>query len=614
LKSSLYRTEVADLAKVYPTGPDRELPVLAPAEIIRAVNESAGDPESILRIYLSLQYWKDQSPETWLKAGQPGGWPAFREQFPLNRIAAHITPDRSNADIWIELLFLICLNRHADRDALKFYRRGVASGWLGYRDLYRLLSKAPGPTKKASRWSLAVLWSRLKAALFSRLYRETSRAEISPTSIPADSEFQAADSTIARKPTLAFVVPRFGTGFSGGIERLSLEAAKILAPHYHIMVYTTCAKDYLTWANEWPAGETQLQEPPITIRRFEAQTRNLHRFVQAEEELKSALHGKGQNPATSPTSKDSTGDELLTELTREWLIAQGPISDSLEASLVKGARSREFEAVVFFAFQYSLTPRLAPAMVESGIPVAVVPAAHPDWTLDIPALQRCLSGANLWITSTPEEQTLLSRTLRQADWPIPECMPGGLPIAIPEKSGPNSEPDTRFALYVGRLDPSKGVDQLIQFFLFYRMAVQDPLDLVLVGNPAMAIPEHPSIRVVGFVSDDYLNKLYDEATVLINPSPYESLSIVLLEAWARGLPTLSNGNSDVLEAQTARSNCGLCYRDLAQFIRALEELQHNPGIAKNGPGFVRENYDVESIAANYLEAMDYLIASTHFQE
>ena len=130
----------------------------------------------------------------------------------------------------------------------------------------------------------------------------------------------------------------------------------------------------------------------------------------------------------------------------------------------------------------------------------------------------------------------------------------------------------------------------------------------------MAIPEHPSIRVVGFVSDDYLNKLYDEATVLINPSPYESLSIVLLEAWARGLPTLSNGNSDVLEAQTARSNCGLCYRDLAQFIRALEELQHNPGIAKNGPGFVRENYDVESIAANYLEAMDYLIASTHFQE
>ena len=43
------------------------------------------------------------------------------------------------------------------------------------------------------------------------------------------------------------------------------------------------------------------------------------------------------------------------------------------------------------------------------------------------------------------------------------------------------------------------------------------------------------------------------------PSPFESLSMVALEAWALGKPVLANGACDVLRGQTLRSNGGLTY-------------------------------------------------------
>jgi len=92
----------------------------------------------------------------------------------------------------------------------------------------------------------------------------------------------------------------------------------------------------------------------------------------------------------------------------------------------------------------------------------------------------------------------------------------------------------------------------------------------------MQIPEHPRIRALGYVSDDLRNALLASARALIVPSPYESLSIVLLEAWNRGVPALVNARCRVLHGQVRRANGGLYYRSSREFEEALAFLLSHP--------------------------------------
>src|SRR6187397_1308998 len=55
----------------------------------------------------------------------------------------------------------------------------------------------------------------------------------------------------ARQPfvKLAFVVQRYGDQIAGGSEAHCRELARRLAPTHDVTVLTTCATDYVTWAN-----------------------------------------------------------------------------------------------------------------------------------------------------------------------------------------------------------------------------------------------------------------------------------------------------------------------------------------------------------------------------
>ena len=56
------------------------------------------------------------------------------------------------------------------------------------------------------------------------------------------------------------------------------------------------------------------------------------------------------------------------------------------------------------------------------------------------------------------------------------------------------------------------------------------------------------------------------------PSPYESLSMVALEAWGLGRPVLASARCDVLVGQCVRSNAGLYYEDAREFVAALDRI------------------------------------------
>ena len=88
---------------------------------------------------------------------------------------------------------------------------------------------------------------------------------------------------------------------------------------------------------------------------------------------------------------------------------------------------------------------------------------------------------------------------------------------------------------------------------------------------------------------------------MVIPSPYESLSIVLLEAWNHGVPALVNSRCRVLRGQVRRANGGLYYRSSRDFEEALMYLLAHPrerdALGAQGREYVDQEYRWATVLA-----------------
>ena len=127
--------------------------------------------------------------------------------------------------------------------------------------------------------------------------------------------------------------------------------------------------------------------------------------------------------------------------------------------------------------------------------------------------------------------------------------------------------------------------------------------LVLMGVKLMPLPEEPFIRFAGRLSDQERTQALEAATVVVVPSPYESLSLLALEAFAVGTPILANARSEVLVDHCQKSNAGLYYADRDEFEESLrvlvadQRLRANMG--RNGREYIRQHYRWDVILAKY---------------
>jgi glycosyltransferase involved in cell wall biosynthesis len=159
-----------------------------------------------------------------------------------------------------------------------------------------------------------------------------------------------------------------------------------------------------------------------------------------------------------------------------------------------------------------------------------------------------------------------------------------------------------FALYGGRIDPGKGCEELIEYFSSYVLGGGDAT-LVLMGVKLMKLPDEPFIRFAGLLSERERLQALEAATVVAVPSPYESLSLLALEAFAVGSPILANARSDVLVEHCVRSNAGLYYADRDEFVEALKLLMADArlrtAMGRNGREYVARNYRWDVILSKY---------------
>lgn len=379
---------------------------------------------------------------------------------------------------------------------------------------------------------------------------------------------------------VAIVVQRYGVEINGGAEYHARLIARHLVGRHDVEVLTTCAADYVTWAQHYPEGTEEIEG--IAVRRFRVdQERDPRRFGDLQNRILREEH---------PVS-----------LEFDWMREQGPVSSAMKEYLL--AHQAEYDLFIFFSFRYYTTFTLLPLFAERSI---LVPTAEHD---DIIYLRLFKSFFQLpaAIAYNSEEEMALIRKLSQN-----EEVPGvvvGIGSEIPSSADERSfrekyrinEP---YLFYVGRLDENKGVPILFDYFQRHLQEhPQDPLMLVLAGKTIIDIPDHPRIRHIGFIDDqDKFNGLQG-AELLVIPSQYESLSMVTLEAWAMGKPVLANGRTEVLRGQCRRSNAGLWFDNYQQFSAALQLLEENKALreamGRNGRDFFVENYSWPVIEEKY---------------
>jgi len=115
----------------------------------------------------------------------------------------------------------------------------------------------------------------------------------------------------------------------------------------------------------------------------------------------------------------------------------------------------------------------------------------------------------------------------------------------------------RKVLYVGTIEPRKGVDKLLEAFEIAKKEIQD-IELIICGKMGWKVKdlgeklerlskEGKGVKYLGYVSDDELIKLFREVDVCVYPSIYEGFGLPPLEAMALGCPVIVSGNSSLPE-------------------------------------------------------------------
>ncbi|OFW11610.1 MAG: hypothetical protein A3H96_24910 [Acidobacteria bacterium RIFCSPLOWO2_02_FULL_67_36] len=410
---------------------------------------------------------------------------------------------------------------------------------------------------------------------------------------------------------IAFIVQRYGTEILGGSEYHCRLIAERLAPRHQVDVLTTCAQDYITWDNEYTEGADRVRG--VTVRRFaNARSRDIQAFNRYSEWIFNHEH-----------SKD---DEL------EWLRQQGPWCPSLLEYVERN--HHQYDVLIFFTYLYAPTVL---GMAIAPHKSVLVPTAHDEPAIHLDIYKDFFSLPAAIAYNTESERRFLTtrfsiRAIAEetvgCGVDLPQAQPyprdrGGASAAdrgdeqADDEQSPSFRPhlaargamfrrrhrlDGPFVLYGGRIDPGKGCEELIEYFSTYVKHGGDA-SLVLMGVKLMPLPEDPFIRFAGRLSDQERLQALEAATIVVVPSPYESLSLLALESFAVGTPVLANARSEVLVEHCLESNAGLFYADRDEFSECLALLvadqRLRAALGANGRDYVRRNYRWDVILAKY---------------
>jgi len=378
---------------------------------------------------------------------------------------------------------------------------------------------------------------------------------------------------------IAFVIQRYGKEVMGGSElHCRFIAERLAAQGYDCTIYTTTAKDYITWRNEYVPGESILNG--VVIKRFDVvRPRDIESFNRFSDWIFFHEH--------------TPGDERL------WMEQQGPYAPALIDALEKDQAAHDH--FVFFTYLYYNTYHGLRAVRKAKI---LVPTAHDEPALRLGLMKDVFALPAAFMFNTEAERMMLNKYFSFSG-KYQETV--GVGVDIPDRvAGTAAYAKYRilspYLLYAGRIEPGKGCAELFDNITRYSARRPD-LNLVLIGNRLMPLPAHRRVHYLGFVSAEEKNEAMARAVATVHPSHFESLCMAALESMAVQTPILVQAAAEPLKQHCLSGRSGLFYSRYEEFAGALDVLLGDANLravlGRNGLAYVEKNYTWPQIIRKY---------------
>lgn len=238
---------------------------------------------------------------------------------------------------------------------------------------------------------------------------------------------------------------------------------------------------------------------------------------------------------------------------------------------------------------------------------------RPFWRfVQKPALERC----KLFHATAVSEYEDIRRVGLQAPVAI---IPNG--VDIPEL--PVDRVRKRRVVFLGRINPVKGIDMLINAWLElqarfpdWELVIAGPLDedyAAEMKKLAQSAGENTNIRFTGEVQGDEKKSLLSGASLFVLPSHSENFGMVVAEALSHGVPVITTTGTPWSDLQTR--GCGWYVApEQGVLSAAMQEAMSRPLVelqvmGEKGREWMRRDYSWEHVAGMMFQAYQWLLQS-----
>jgi glycosyltransferase involved in cell wall biosynthesis len=380
---------------------------------------------------------------------------------------------------------------------------------------------------------------------------------------------------------LGLVVPRYGVEVVGGTEHwLRLLCEHLVAlKQWQVEVFTTCATSAATWRDELAPGDGVLGG--VTVHRHRSVSGRDPRYA----ELNAVIR---DDPAAVPDDVAYRFVELV-----------GPVCpDVLDQA---AASDCDLIAVTPYLFWPAVhgAPRFGRRTIFHG-------AAHDEPELHLGIMKDVFTSVGGFAFNSHAERALVERNFPVAHLPASVIGnsvaegpgdPAGARLAL------GLSPGEPFVLCIGRVERDKGAHALADLWRRYRRRHPDAPRLVLLGPVHEALAADDDVIVAGPQPEEVKWGALRACEFLVAPSPWESFSLVILEAWLAGRPVIVNGTCDATVEQCRRSGGGLAFSDEVEFdvvvdrLLADRPLRHH--LAQRGGAYARRQFSWSAVVDRY---------------
>jgi len=382
---------------------------------------------------------------------------------------------------------------------------------------------------------------------------------------------------------LGLLVPRYGTEVVGGTEHwLRTLCEQLVARQgWEAEVFTTCAVSAETWANEYPPGESVIDN--VTVHRYPS------------------LSGRDARYLAMYDAVRADPEAIPDVVARRFVDLVGPVCPDA----IEGAEASDCDLIAVTPYLYWTSVH---GVARLGRRAVLHGAAHDEPELHLPIMRAVFESVGGLAYNSHAERRLVERTFPIAALPsrvigIAVVKGTGDPVAARATLGLGAhEP---FVLCLGRVERGKGAHLLAKLWDLYRARRPGAPRLVFVGPVHEALEASDGVVVAGRQPEPIKWGALEGCDFLITPSAWESFSLVVLEAWLAGKAVLVNGRCESTVEHCDRSGGGVWFDQYGDFEVAVDRLLSDAGLrarmASKGEAYAQREFSWPVVTERYSE-------------